>query len=60
MAAKTSKVKTPLGMQTLTYYPIKTEPDSAHPTYDTGVDLTTSLSWRTKFSPAASWTLRPP
>ena len=39
MAVKTSKVKAPLGMQTLTYYPIKTEPDSAHPTYDTGVDL---------------------
>lgn len=39
MAVKTSKVKTPLGMQTLTYYPIKTEPDNAHPTYDTGVDL---------------------
>ena len=39
MPAKTSKVKAPLGMQTLTYYPITTEPDSAHPTYGAGVDL---------------------
>ena len=39
MAAKTSKVKAPLGMQTMTFYPIKTEPDSAHPTYDPGVDM---------------------
>lgn len=39
MAAKTSKVKAPIGMQTMTFYPIKTEPDSAHPTYDPGVDM---------------------
>lgn len=39
MTAKTSKVKTPLGMQTLNFYPIKTEPESAHPTYDIAVDL---------------------
>lgn len=39
MAAKTSKVKAPLGMQTLTFHPIKDEPDAKHPTYDTGVDL---------------------
>lgn len=39
MSAKVSKVKAPLGMQTLTYYPIDTEPANAHPTYSTGVDL---------------------
>lgn len=39
MAAKVSKVKAPLGMQTLTFYPIETEPDAAHPTYSDGVDL---------------------
>lgn len=39
MAVKTSKVKTPLGMQTLTFYPIKDEPENTHPTYDTAVDL---------------------
>lgn len=39
MAGKVSKVKTPLGMQTLTFYPIATEPDAAHPTYSEGVDL---------------------
>lgn len=39
MAGKVSKVKAPLGMQTLTFYPISAEPDGAHPTYDAGVDL---------------------
>lgn len=39
MAAKTSKVKAPLGMQTLTFYPIKSEPENALPTYDAAVDL---------------------
>lgn len=39
MSTKTSKVKAPLGMQTLTFHPIKDEPDAKHPTYDTGVDL---------------------
>lgn len=39
MSVKTSKVKAPLGMQTLTFYPIKTEPENALPTYDAAVDL---------------------
>lgn len=39
MSTKTSKVKAPLGMQTLTFHPFKDEPDAKHPTYDTGVDL---------------------
>lgn len=39
MAAKVSKVKAPLGMQTLTFYPIETEPENAHPTYGAGVDM---------------------
>lgn len=39
MALTPSKVKTPLGMQTLDFWPIKTEPENAHPTYDTSVNL---------------------
>lgn len=39
MSIPTSKVKMPLGMQTLDFWPIKTEPDSAHPTYDESVNL---------------------
>ena len=39
MAIQTSKVKMPLGMQTLDFWPIKTEPDTGHPTYDTSVNL---------------------
>lgn len=39
MALNTSKVKTPLGMQTLDFWPIKNEPDTGHPTYDASVNL---------------------
>jgi hypothetical protein len=39
MALTTSKVKTPLGMQTLDFWPIKEEPDGKHPTYDAVVNL---------------------
>lgn len=39
MPLTTSKVKTPLGMQTLDFWPIKTEPENAHPTYDAPVNL---------------------
>ena len=39
MALATSKVKTPLGMQTLDFWPIATEPENAHPTYDDSVNL---------------------
>lgn len=39
MALATSKVKTPLGMQTLDFWPIKTEPENNHPTYDVAVNL---------------------
>lgn len=39
MPLTTSKVKTPLGMQTLDFWPIKAEPDAAHPTYDASVNL---------------------
>lgn len=39
MALTPSKVKTPLGMQTLDFWPIKTEPEAGHPTYDTSVNL---------------------
>ena len=39
MPLTTSKVKTPLGMRTLDFWPIKNEPDKAHPTYDASVNL---------------------
>lgn len=39
MALTPSKVKTPLGMQTLDFWPIKTEPESGHPTYDVSINL---------------------
>ena len=39
MPLTTSKVKTPLGMQTLDFWPIKAEPDAAHPTYEASVNL---------------------
>ena len=39
MPITTSKVKTPLGMQTLDFWPIKAEPDAAHPTYEASVNL---------------------
>lgn len=39
MALTKSTVKTPLGMQTLDFWPIKTEPENANPTYDTKVNL---------------------
>ena len=39
MPLTTSTVKTPLGMQTLDFWPIKAEPDAAHPTYDASVNL---------------------
>lgn len=39
MAITTSKVKMPLGMQTLDFWPIKTEPDTGHPTYNAFVNL---------------------
>lgn len=39
MAIQKSKVKMPLGMQTLDFWPIKSEPDTGHPTYDTSVNL---------------------
>lgn len=38
MVAK-SKVKVPVGMLTSTFYPIKSEPDNAHPVYDAGLDM---------------------
>ena len=39
MALTPSKVKTPLGMQTLDFWPITAEPENAHPTYDSSVNL---------------------
>lgn len=39
MAIQKSKVKMPLGMQTLDFWPIKSEPDAGRPTYDTSVNL---------------------
>ena len=39
MPLTSSKVKTPLGMQTLDAWPIATEPDNANPTYEASVNL---------------------
>ena len=39
MPLTTSKVKTPLGMQTLDFWPIESEPDGGHPTYAASVNL---------------------
>lgn len=39
MPLTTSKVKTPMGMQTLDFWPITAEPDAAHPTYGAAVNL---------------------
>lgn len=39
MPITTSKVKVPLGMQTLDFWPIATEPDKGHPTYEAAVNL---------------------
>lgn len=39
MPLTASKVKTPLGMQTLDFWPISAEPENAHPTYGAKVNL---------------------
>ena len=39
MPLTTSKVKTPLGMQTLDFWPIEAEPENAHPTYGASLNL---------------------
>lgn len=39
MPLSPSKTKLPLGMQTLDFWPIKAEPENAHPTYDASVNL---------------------
>lgn len=39
MPLTSSKVKAPLGMQTLDVWPIAVEPDNAHPTYEASVNL---------------------
>lgn len=39
MSLTSSKVKAPLGMKTLDFWPIKSEEDGKHPTYDASVNL---------------------
>ena len=39
MALTKSTVKTPLGMQTIDFWPISAEPEKAHPSYDQAVNL---------------------
>lgn len=39
MPRTASKVKTPVGMQTLDFWPITAEPDGKHPTYSASVNL---------------------
>ena len=39
MAIAKSKVKTPVGMMTSHYWPIKPEPENSHPVYDAAIDM---------------------
>lgn len=39
MAIAKSKVKTPVGMMTSHYWPIKSEPENSHPVYDAAIDM---------------------
>lgn len=39
MAITKSKVKTPVGMMTSTYWPIESEPENDHPVYGSGLDM---------------------
>ena len=39
MAIPKSKVKTPVGMMTSNYWPIKSEPENARPVYDAALDM---------------------
>lgn len=39
MTIAKSKVKAPVGMMTSNYWPIKAEPENAHPTYDAAIDM---------------------
>ena len=39
MAIAKSKVKTAVGMMTSNYWPIKSEPENAHPVYDAAIDM---------------------
>ena len=39
MALAKSTVKAPLGMQTIDFWPITAEPDNAHPTYESSINL---------------------
>ena len=44
MAVTTKTVKVPIGMRKSYWAPIKTEPDTGHPTYDTIVDMGAAVS----------------
>lgn len=39
MTIAKSKVKTPVGMMTSNYWPIKAEPENSHPTYEAAIDM---------------------
>lgn len=39
MAIAKSKTKAPVGMMTSNYWPIKSEPENSHPTYDAPIDM---------------------
>lgn len=39
MSIAKSKVKTPVGMMTSNYWPIREEPENAHPVYDAAIDM---------------------
>ena len=49
-----SKVKTPVGMQTLDFWPITTEPENAHPTYGAKVNLGAAVKGYVSVTTASS------
>ena len=54
MAFVESKVKTPVGMQTLDFWPITAEPENAHPTYGEKVNLGAAVKGYVSVTTASS------
>ena len=54
MPVTTSKVKTPVGMSTLDFWPITAEPDGKHPTYGASVNLGAAVKGYLSISTASA------
>ena len=54
MAFVESKVKTPVGMQTLDFWPITAEPENSHPTYGEKVNLGAAVKGYVSVTTASS------